>query len=378
MKILFVLEHFYPYIGGAEKLFYILTTALAKEGHKIVVVTTQFDKQLPKEEIHQGVKIIRINCWNRYAFTLFSLPKILRYSKNIDLIHTTTYNAALPAIIAGKIRRKPVYVTFHEVWGKLWKKLPFTSLVQKYGYYFFEKLLLCLPFNKYIAVSNFTQKALQEYGIPLHKIKRIYNGLEYDSFNKLQVTPNKTFTYTYFGRLGISKGLDLLIPAAAEFRRKHPKSILKLILPKQPKVFYEKIMRLVAEYGLKNYIDFKHNLSREELYDELLKSSCVVIASYSEGFCFAAAEAVALKVPIISSHQGALPEVVSGKFMVMGEMTISALATALEDAYHGNWQEKPIRYFPLKETVVAYKNLYSQTTDKPQTLSPSSKPSVPN
>ncbi|MEZ4883094.1 MAG: glycosyltransferase family 4 protein [Chitinophagales bacterium] len=358
MKILFVLEHFYPYIGGAEKLFYVLTTALAKNGYKVVVVTTRFEKELSKEEVHKGVHIIRLNCWNRYAFTLFSLPKILQHAQDAHLIHTTTYNAALPAIIAGKIRQKPVFVTFHEVWGELWKRLPFTSFLQKYSYYFFEKLLLHLPFYRYIAVSDFTAKALQQNGISSDKIVRIYNGLEYNAFHFSPTASTATFTYTYFGRLGISKGLDLLIPAAAEFRKLFPNTTLKLILPKKPKAFFDKIMRLVKEYELEDYIDFKHNLLKEDLYQELLQSSCVVISSYSEGFCFAAAEAVALEVPIVSSHQGALPEVVSGKFVVMEKMTITALVAALEEAYHENWQHKPIRYFPLKETVEAYQNLY--------------------
>ena len=112
MKILFVLEHFYPYIGGAEKLFYVLTRALAKKGHEVVVVTTRFDRQLSSKEIHQGVTILRVNCWNRFAFTFLSIPTILREARNCSIIHTTTYNAALPAILAGQIRRKPVYVTF--------------------------------------------------------------------------------------------------------------------------------------------------------------------------------------------------------------------------------------------------------------------------
>ena len=63
MKILFVLEHFYPYIGGAEKLFYALATNLAKEGFEVIVVTTQFDKKLPLVEFHKNVKIIRVKCF---------------------------------------------------------------------------------------------------------------------------------------------------------------------------------------------------------------------------------------------------------------------------------------------------------------------------
>ena len=90
MKILFVLEHFYPYIGGTEKLFYVLTKALAKDGYKVTVVTTLFDKKLPAEEIDEGVKIIRVNCFNRFAFTLLSLPNIMRHAKDVDVCIKST------------------------------------------------------------------------------------------------------------------------------------------------------------------------------------------------------------------------------------------------------------------------------------------------
>jgi len=100
MKILFVLEHFYPYIGGAEKLFYTLSTNLASQGYEVVVVTTRYDKKLKSNEEHEGVKIIRVNCFNRFGFTVFSLPKVIEHAKDCNLIHTTTYNAALPAMIS--------------------------------------------------------------------------------------------------------------------------------------------------------------------------------------------------------------------------------------------------------------------------------------
>ena len=359
MKILFVLEHFYPYIGGAEKLFYVLTRELAKKGHEITVVTTRFEKNLPEEEILDGVKIVRVNCFNRFAFTVFSLPKVIRFARKSDLIHTTTYNAALPAALAGKLTGKPVFVTFHEVWGDLWKRLPFTTFLERNLFYYFEKMLLKLPFNKFIAVSNFTKNELIKNGILEGKIQMIYNGIDYDLFKKYSPTPPEVFTYTYFGRLGISKGLNLLIPAAADFRKSFPDSKLKLILPKYPEALFQTIMDLVEKHGLKDYIEFHHNLPREELYNQLLSSSCVVISSYSEGFCFAAAEAVALKIPIISSAQGALKETVSGKSIPLSAMTSEGLSEALKSAYLHQWHETPIRYFHLSESVDEYLELYS-------------------
>lgn len=357
-KILFVLEHFYPYIGGAEKLFYVLTTALVKRGYEITVITTQFDKELRKEEMHEGVKIIRINCFNRFAFTFLSLPKVIQYGRNCDLIHTTTYNAALPASLAAKIVGKPVFVTFHEVWGDLWKQLPFTSFIQRNAFYYFEKILLKLPFDKFIAVSEFTKSELIKHKIPASKIARIYNGIEYEDFKDYTHSPPEVFTFTYFGRLGISKGLNLLIPAAADFRASFPASKFKLIIPKYPKPLYQIIIELIRKHDLEDYIEFHHNLPREVLRQEILNSSCVVISSYSEGFCFAAAETVALNVPIISSNKGALTEVISGPHISMNEMSVSELSHALRNAYLQKWSEKPIRYFHFKDTIDAYTQLY--------------------
>ena len=357
-KILFVLEHFHPYIGGAEKLFKVLTVGLANKGFEVVVVTTKFDKELPSEEIFEGVKIIRVNCFNRFAFTIFSLPKVFRYALEADFIHTTTYNAALPASLVGRLLSKPVFVTFHEVWGDLWQRLPFTTFLQKTGFYNFEKMLLRLPFNRFIAVSNFTKNELIKNGIAPEKIIRIYNGIDYDLFKKFSHSPPPVFTFTYFGRLGISKGLNLLIPAAARFRKDFPNSKLKLIVPKYPAPLYQKIMALIEKYDLKNYIEFHHNLPRQKLYEELLNSSCVVISSYSEGFCFAAAEAVALGVPIITSGQGALTETVTGKFIEMDDMSVRSLSDALAKAYQNQWTETEVRQFYLSESVEEYVRFY--------------------
>lgn len=364
MKILFVLEHFYPYIGGAEKLFYVLTTNLAKKGFEVVVVTTQYDNSLPSEETHQGVKIVRVRCYNRYGFTFFSIPKIWKHAKGCDVIHTTTYNAALPAMIVGFLRRKPVYITFHEVWGSLWKRLPFTSFIERNAFYLFEKMLLNLPFKKYIAVSEFTKSELIANGVPKKKVVRIYNGIEYNTFKEYQHTPPEKFTYTYFGRLGISKGLDLLIPAAAKFCKIYPKSQLKLIIPKQPKGMYKQIMNLISSFDLQSNIELHHNLSRTQLYHELLNSSCVVIPSYSEGFCFAAAETVALKIPIISSDLGALKEVVSGQYIKMKDQTVDGLFKALEDAQVDNWIKTPIAYYHLKNSIDQYSEIYKSSDRK--------------
>ena len=79
------------------------------------------------------------------------------------------------------------------------------------GHYLFEQILVHLPFDRFIAVSHFTGDRLARHTVPESKIVVIYNGIDYAALNDYRHDPPKYFTYCYFGRLGISKGLDVLL-----------------------------------------------------------------------------------------------------------------------------------------------------------------------
>lgn len=357
MKILFVLEHYYPYVGGSEQLFYSLTQSLVEQGNQVTVITTRHSRELPKKEIINGVQVIRLSTPNRFWFTFFSLHRIIRVARKHDIIHTTSYNAALPAYYAAKWTGKKCLITFHEVWGDLWKTLPFLSGFQRFIFRKFEKMVLNLKFDRFVGVSDFTVESLVEAGIDRVKVTRIYNGLDYTVFDGFEGNdPDDRFNLTFFGRLGASKGLDLIIGAID--LTNDEKFCFNIIIPTVPKAFYKKILSLIANNKNKSQIQLIHDLSKEELYQKIVSSDAVMIPSYSEGFCFAAAETVGLNIPVISSGKGALIETVSGKYIQMEDMTAFALKKAFFQAMENYWEEKPVRKFELSDSVDAYKKLY--------------------
>ena len=362
MKILFVLEHYHPYLGGAEKLFKQLAEGLAARGDEVTVLTTRFKKDLPDQEIIGGVHVERVQCYNRFLFTLFSLPRLAVLARQVDFIHTTTYNAALPAWLMGRLYRKPIILTFHEVWGKLWFELPFLTKTQRWLYYSFEQLITRLPFDHYVAVSDATRQALIATGIPEGKIQLIYNGIDYAAFENYQWEAPEKFTVLYFGRLGVSKGLDLLIPAWGTFVVHHPESKLQLVIPKYPEGLYRTIQQLIEQWCPAKNIELRHELPNEELYQLVRNASAVVIPSYSEGFCFVAVEAMAIGTPIISSGRGALAEVVHGPYVQLTEHSVAGMAKSLEDAFQQEWLHRPPRNFPLQRAMEAYLVFYNQLT----------------
>jgi len=358
MRIAFVLEHYHPYIGGAEKLFKSLAEGLIAHGHEVRVVTTRFSRGLPRMETINGVQVRRVAAFGRYLFTLLCLPAAIRAARWCDMMHTTSYNAALPAFIASRLTHKPCIITFHEVWGDLWKSVPFMSRLSKWAHKSYERFIVRLRFDQVVAVSEFTRQALVSSGAADQRVVTIYNGLNYDSTQDFRHHPPDRFTCAYFGRLGVSKGLDMLLKAWQHFTITSQDARLVLIIPTRPPWLLRKVLRLVSQLGIGHSVDLHHNLSERELLDVLSRCTCVVIPSLSEGFCFAAAEACALGIPVISSHRGALPEVVSGRFVTMRHAGIDELVEALRAAARHEWTTSSLKRFPLDEMITRYQEVY--------------------
>ncbi len=365
LHILYVLENYYPNVGGVESLFKKLIESMAAQGHRVTLITTRLSKEHPAKEIDGKLRIFRYRFYNRYLFTLLAFFPILKHVGACELVHTTSYNAALPAFLGAVLRRKKIVVSFHEVWASLWFRLPYMSAVGKYLHFLFEKILLRLPFDRFVGVSQSTSNALIAAGVRPQRVRTIYNGIDYEDFSdgssgEQATNPQAPFTYTYFGRLGVSKGLDILLEAATEFKKRYPYSRLKMIIPKTPRSFFNLIFLKIKKEGMEDYVQMLHDLPFETLKKELRRSDCVVIPSLNEGFCFAAVESIALGVPLISSDRGALREVVSGKFIKMESPDSLSLVNALIEARAGNWELSPIKKFELKETVSAYLALYQE------------------
>ncbi len=358
MKILFVLEYYEPHIGGVETLFKSLAHQLVQKGHEITVVTNRYDAKLSAHEVIDGVEVYRYRFYNRYLFTFLAWVPALQHAKEADIIHTTSYNAGLPAWITAKIKRKDVVITFHEYWGKLWFQLPWLNPISRYLNSTFERMLIKLPFKKFIAVSDYTKLALSDAGVAHDRLDRIFNGIQYSNFEEHKGKDDKhgVFNFLFFGRVGYSKGLDVLLKAVSHLKSKRPYQ-LKLILPQEP--LLRKVHKLIDELNLsKSAITIELSVPYEQLQEEIASADAVIIPSYSEGFCYAAVETMAIGTPLIVSGQGALSEVVTGQYINYNSIEPSDLAYAMLQAMNGEWTVVEQVNFPLQRTIDQYIDLY--------------------
>lgn len=368
MKICFVTEYYEPHVGGVEILFKNLAERLAKLGHKTTVVTTS-QPDAKSHEITNGVEIFRVavpRFGDRYWFSFLALPQIFMAARGCDIIHATTYNSAFPAFMASRLLRKPCIITVHEIFGKMWSELD-ASKLSAMIHRILERLILMLPFDRYVCVSEYTKKQLSPF-VAEDKIAVIYNGVE-ESFNSAAVNGEpvrkklgleNSFVYLAYGRPGISKGFEYLIEAVPEISREIPESRLILILSKEPKQRHDCLLKRIDELGIGDKIILLDSMPRTELPAYIAASDCVVVPSLSEGFGFTAAEACAMGKPIVATSAGALPEVVSGKYVLVEPKSSGEIARGVIKIRAGNYINGETKKFGWEEAVKRYLKIYDE------------------
>lgn len=367
MKILFVLDNYAPYIGGAETMFQKLAEGLAARGHNIKVVCPWIIKGTPFREQLNGVEIYRCKSGGRYLYTLFSVILIWYLAAGVDIIHTTTYNAAPGAWLVAKLKRKTVIITIHEILGKLWRK--FMGTFKAIFHWCFERMILSLSFDKFVAVSQFTGESLKRLKIRKQKVSVIYHGVDNELFDskkyngeeiRQKLDLQKNFIYLFFGRPGISKGLEYLIRAVPLIKKRIIGARLLLILAKEPQGRYKIIRRLIQDLGIDNDIILRNPVHRQELPKYLVAADCIVIPSLSEGFGFSAAESCAMNRPVVASRVGALPEVISGRVVWVKSEDSSSIADGVFKIYQNRWQKLPSKKFYWSRSISEYIKLYQK------------------
>ncbi len=364
MKILMILENYAPHIGGVEVVFKELAEGLVKKGYEVNVLTRKLPKT-EKYEIMNGVKIHRISCLNRYFFSFLAICKAVKMAKESDIIHTTTYNGALPARIASIISKKPCLITVHEVLGKNWGMVmnPVSALIHR----FLEYIIMKLKFNMFVSVSKSTEKGVLKY-TSKNKSEVVYDGVDYEFWNPKKYDKGKVrnmlglkgFTYMFYGRPGITKGLEYLIKAVPIISRQIPNAKLIAIVSKDRQYMkrYNYILKLIDELNVKDKVILLEPVKRNELPEHIMASDCVVVPSLTEGFGFTAAESCALGKPVVASNTTSLPEVVSGKYVLVKPASPEDIAKGVIDVYRGKIKSKKKKLFKLNDNINGYIQIY--------------------
>ncbi len=117
MKILEVLTYYRPWVSGLTIYVERLSKALVQQGHDVTVLTSQYEPSLPRYDVVDGVKVVRIPVAFRVSKGVLMPdfgPMAWKLARGVDVIHLHLPQFDAPGLaLRGRLLGKPVVLTYH-------------------------------------------------------------------------------------------------------------------------------------------------------------------------------------------------------------------------------------------------------------------------
>ncbi len=375
MKIAIVLPHFYPYVGGGEKMFYDLAKGAAAAGHEVRVVARDVGKEYRGVKKMDGFAVRYCRWKSMFGHPLPHTDDIEPVIEWCDIVHSSIFTTAPVVSRLAKKYGKPSVLSVYEVRGNKWF---WTDVFYKAAIYWIVEQYACRQrFDVYHAISEATRKDYLKY-IGKRDVRRIYLANEMRPKEEADVNfslreyfgVGTQKVFLYYGRPGKTKGVDVYLKAIrilAGSGTDLSRVRFCFLLGKEPADLRRSFEKKVQAYGLGGLIVIRDSVSREELSDCIAQADCVVVPSMTEGFGFSALEACQMGTPLIYSDGGSLPEVAYGCCRSFRNRDASDLADQIY-RFMANGKDSfdriPEKSFTYEEMLGGILALYEELGDK--------------
>ena len=343
LKIAFLSYRSKPFSGGQGIYVKYLSKALYDLGHEIEVFSGP-----PYPELDPKIKLVKIPSLGLYEknskffdinpiqllnpINLFEwlsinsggFPEPYTFGKRIkkaikknlyeyDIIHD---NQSLAYELLFFQKKKPLVTTIHHpISMDLTYQLQSTDdlflklLMRRWHSFLVMQKFVAKRLKKIVAPSNSSIEDIKnEFKVDENQMERVMNGIDLNTFypdSKIQKIPFKLVTVASADVP--LKGLDYLLEALSILVKVYPDISLSVIGEQKRGGHTE---RLLKKLNLEERVNFFSNLTQADLRRTYCEAEIAIIPSLYEGFGFAAIEAMACGVPLISTSGGALPEVI--------------------------------------------------------------------
>ena len=311
--------------GGAEVGCFDLAHYLSENNCTSFIVTS--GGELTKYINKKKVKLIRLPVHSKNPILIILNAIILMgiiLFFNISIVHARSRAPAWSCLLATKITRRKFVTTFHGTYN-------FSNRLKK----FYNSVML--RSDLIIAGSNFIFSHINEnYSNYLGLDKKflvIFRGVNTEYFNQKKIVKEdehkllKKWDINKYvdlkdiplillpGRLTNWKGQEMFIEAIHNVNQELPdKEFFVVILGSDQgrKVYKKKLLRLVEQYRLQNFVKF---IDKCELMPLAYKVSDIIVSSSIEPEAFGrvSVEAQSMEKPIIASNIGGSKETIINK-----------------------------------------------------------------
>jgi len=316
MKILIELTYYRPHTSGLTIYAERLAKALVKKGHSVTVLTSQYDSALSRNEILDGVRIVRVPVIMRVSKgvimpTLGGVANKLVKEHDVIHLHLPQLDAAGLAF-RGRIHNKPTVITYHcdlrMPKGILnWAANQGVHLMNHIAGIFTHRIVTYT--QDYAEHSKFIKRFVKKLVVinPPVELPEI-SELEIQTFKQMHNPSDNHPVIGMAARFATEKGVEVLLYALEEIISKYPKAEVwfagpyKNILGEER--YIERLMPLIRRYQEKGNWKFFGLLSPLEMASFYPNLDILTIPSLNstEAFGLVQIEAMINKVPSIASN----------------------------------------------------------------------------
>lgn len=217
---------------------------------------------------------------------------------------------------------RDVEVASEKVFWRKWKVRRWYSFLSMQG-------RVSRRLSHIITVSEASKTDISSaFSIPHNRFRVVANGINTDIFHPLPGVKrlDNHIMVTNSADTPL-KGLRFLIEAVASIRKNRDVHLTVIGAPKKDGV----IDKMVNSLNAHDYITFTGRIDDSEFAQYYAKTTIAAVPSIYEGFGLPAGEAMACKVPVISTTGGALPEVVGDAGVLVPPGDAKALQDAIVD-----------------------------------------------
>lgn len=319
LKVLF-LTSWYPFEENPILGIFIREHAKAVQLYDDVVVLHLIEraKNIPSvwkiEEDHrfhftEGVPIFRVRSAQSkvpntsYFIFLYSVlaayMKLVKQGFQPDILHAHIYRAGVPAVLIGKIFRKPVIITEHT---SSFARHLLPKLEVRKARFAFQNANIVLP------VSKALQQGIESYHIHAH-YQIVPNVVDTNIFH-LADKPIKTDVVKeilFVGSLTSIKGVDILLHALSTLKERRNGWHANIVGGGDQLKEYQE---LSIKLGLIDQVTF-HGLQDKQIVASFMRQADLfVLPSRWESQGCVLIEAMSCGLPIVASKTGGIPEII--------------------------------------------------------------------
>jgi glycosyltransferase involved in cell wall biosynthesis len=254
-----------------------------------------------------------------------------------DVIHAHFFLAGAPAVVLGRVLRKPVVVT--EQWSVFLPSDPTTlsPLMTRVARFTFERADLVLP------VSEALRDGIRSIGAD-SRFRVVPNVVDTARFHPDDSAERRGAPWKLIGVGGLyeAKGWDVLLEAVALLGRERRDFRLEIVGDGDLRPSYEQFVR---ERQVADLVSFRGWAPKEEVPGLLRGSDLFVLASHYDSNPCAVIEALASGLPVVATAVGGIPDLVGDGMGLLAEpgnpeSVAGRIAEALDR--NGRWDRPAI------------------------------------